>query len=227
MAGGIFSMEIDGFDRFAAILRPELMDKLMKRHVGKATGQNGAYLAKMMRMTIRNKGAGSGTVNLGLPGIGATLIADNRLLTINIKGSTKPLVDSGDLFQAITSVKIDIYTAFAGVLRTSGLFNIAQIVHEGVKLPVTSQMRGMFILLSRASAGKFNPAKLTGRAADLWKRSEMWWPLKPSTTSIVVVGRPFVTITFNDPKVKAKIRDNWEYALATVFADIRRSFYAK
>lgn len=228
MPSAIIQFEIDGFDRLAAVLRPELMERLMKRHIGRATGQNGAYLAKMMRMTIRNKGAGGGgAINLALPGGAGNLIAENKLLTINIKGSTKPLVDSGDLFQSITYERIDTYTVFAGVLRSSAGFNVAQIVHDGVKLPVTPQMRGMFILLHRASVGKFDPAKLTGRAAALWDRNEMWRPLKPSTTTIQVVGRPFVTLTFRDAKVQAKLRENWEYALATVFADIRRSFYAK
>jgi hypothetical protein len=229
MAQGIFQFEIDGFDRLAAVLRPELMERLMKRHIGRATGQNAAYLAKMMRMTIRNKGSGlsGAAINLAAPGAAANLIADNRPLTINIKGSSKPLVDSGDLFQSITYEKIDTYTAFAGVLRESDGFSVAQIVHDGVKLPVTPQMRGMFILLSRATAGKFDPARLTGRAAALWSRSEVWFPLKPSTTMIQVTGRPFVTLTMRDPRVQAKMRDNWEYALATVFADIRRSFYSK
>lgn len=229
MVQGIFQFEIDGFDRLAAVLRPELMEKLMKRHIGRATGQNAAYLAKMMRMTIRNKGTGlsGASINLAAPGATANLIADNKLLTINIKGSSKPLVDSGDLFQSITYEKIDTYTAFAGVLRSSGGFSVAQIVHDGAKLPVTPQMRGMFILLSRATAGTFDPARFTGRAAALWARSQLWFPLKPSTTTIQVAGRPFVKLTMGDPKIQAKMRENWEYALATVFADIRRSFYSK
>jgi hypothetical protein len=231
MAQGIFQFEIDGFDRLAAVLRPELMEKLMKRHIGRATGQNAAYLAKMMRMTIRNQGSGLSTaasIDLGNGSIAKmNLISPNKLLTINIKGSSKPLVDSGDLFQSITYEKIDTYTAFAGVLRSSGGFSVAQIVHDGVKLPVTPQMRGMFILLSRATAGTFDPARFTGRAAALWARNQLWFPLKPSTTTIQVAGRPFVTLTMGDPKIQAKMRENWEYALATVFADIRRSFYSK
>lgn len=140
--------------------------------------------------------------------------APNAALTIAIKGSTKPLVDQGQLFQFITSKVVRDTTVFVGILRTDEHYNIAVALHEGVTIRVTPAMRGLFFILWQASTGKFDPSKLTGRAAELFERMpDGWRPLKDSTRSIVIPPRPFITRALAAADFKEKIKGNWRMAL--------------
>jgi hypothetical protein len=205
-----FEFKIDGFKSMVALFRPELFEKLSRQHVDRATQQNAVFVAKAMRDTIKDSKG---------------LVA-NVQLTIDIKGSSKPLVGiDSDLFGGITHKRIDSFSAFAGVLRTNENFNVAEIVHEGRTIPVTAKLRGMFFFLWLASTGEIPASRLTGRAAELFARKpEGWKPLASGTTALTIPGRPFVEETLKDEVLKARLHRNWTRAMGFVWRDMRRRF---
>jgi len=66
-------------------------------------------------------------------------LADNKPSTIKAKGSSTPLIDTGDLVNSITSKVISHTTAFAGILRgaknkkSDSLIDIATVNIKGSK----------------------------------------------------------------------------------------------
>ncbi len=167
----------------------------LQRNVRRATALNALAAAKEMRKMIQ-----SGNFK------------ENAPLTVALKHSTKPLVEGGDLFQSITVQEINEDEQFVGVLRTEGDFNLVKILHEGVSIPVTPQMRWMFLLLAKASDGTMDPAKLEGRAAELFSKFQGWKPLAASTTTIVIPERPFVRATFESVELIKLCQANWAAA---------------
>lgn len=187
----------------SAALKPGAFTKKLKREVGKATAMNGMLVAREMRTAIKG-------------GVDPA----NAPLTIDIKGSTKPLVDKADLWKAIAGKKLDWRTAFAGLLRgrrgvDGNAINIGEKLHEGFTMRVTPAMRGLFQALAQASRSG-DPKHLTGRAQELWARTKgkvAWAALKPETVAIVVKGRPWITRTLDRAGLKAKLKKNWEDAV--------------
>lgn len=172
--------------------------KRIRASMRKATMLVGKVAEKEMRQTIKDGG-----------------MAANADLTVAVKGSTKPLVDKGNLFKAITSQYQRDYSVFVGVLQASGSYDIAMTLHEGASIRVTPKMRGLFYVLWLASQGDIPPSELEGRAAELWARKPSGWhPLKDTTSVIVIPGRPFVKMTFAKPGLNAKAQAIWAAALA-------------
>lgn len=187
--------EIRGISRLKSFFRPGNARKAVDAHVTKATGQNALLVVRAIRKKIQ---AGD--------------FEGNASLTVAIKGSTKPLVHSGNTFQAITHT-LKGPNAFVGILRTAKEHDIAVMLHEGTELPVTERMRGLFYVLWLASVGSIPASELNGRAAELFSRYQKWKPLKPSTTKIVIPGRPFIREAFEDRALRAKIAKNWANAV--------------
>jgi hypothetical protein len=195
--------KIKGLKRWRQALDASGFDRESRRNIRTATALNGKIAEALVRKTLQSK----------------TSLTKNAPLTREIKGANKPGVDSGLLFQSITSRVHDDFTVFVGVLRTSGEYNVAVIVHEGAEEKVTPEMRGMFFALWRASMGELDSGKLTGRAAELWARKPGGWlPLKDDTQVIINPGRPFFRIAFANTQMIKKARDNWKQALEATFA---------
>lgn len=185
-----------GFDRLKSILSPGKFRKRLNLNIGKAIQLNAKLVEKAMRGEIQN----------GLP-------PKQSALQAWIKGSSKPGVDNADLFKAITSTKVRPMVYFVGVLRTEGSYNVAEIVHHGATIEVTPAMRGMFFMMWLVDTGRMEESKLTGRAAELYRRRKgEWLPLRESTTRIVIPARRFVTRTMADPALKRKITHNFKRA---------------
>lgn len=151
-------------DAFAKIKRSTI-----KLHLREAVSLEALRLEAMMKTGIRNQAPG---------GKKFKPLAES---TIERKGSSKALIDRGDL---INSINTDFYggglTAFVGVSRMARdrdgnrLANIAEIHEFGTdpyKIPVTNKMR--FWWLAQSLSGK-------------WSLS----PLKRSTTHINHPGIP-------------------------------------
>lgn len=207
--GVVIKVELTGGQKFAKMLMPETFKRHMKNHIPRATGQNAAFAAKKMRQLIQ-----------------AANFKPNAALTIMIKGSSKPLVDHGDLFGAITHKKIDDYTGWVGLERNNPAAKLAELLHDGGVIPVTPAMRGMFFFLWKASNGDMSPSKLTGRAAELFARQPTgWYPLSENTTAIVIPGRPFVKQTIEDEALKEQMTKNWTRAVQFIFRDMKREFF--
>lgn len=194
--------------RFERALDSKRFGKLANKELRKATRRNGLEAKATIRRMIRAGGN----------------FAANALLTREIKGSSKPLVDFGSgLFQAITSQTQTATSVFIGVQQTSEFFNIAEALHDGRVIPVTPKMRLMFQVLYSASIGTLDPSTLTGRAAELWRRKPGGWlPLKDNTVAIVLPPRPFIDLAFKDDKLKQKVIANWQQAISNVLREIAK-----
>lgn len=188
-----------GWEQFARLLRPGRFMQSVQKHVGLASKKMAPKLAKVMRRRIRQ-----GT------------LTKNAAITVAIKRSSKPLVDYADLFKAITARAMSWDLVFAGVLRTAASYNIAVTLHEGYAIPVSSKMRGLFLVLAQASRARAEGhalPQLTGRAAELFARYQDWQPLSPSTRAIKIPSRPFARETAEDPAVQQMVVRDWSAAL--------------
>jgi hypothetical protein len=186
------------------MLDPKKFKAKLEKNVRKATKLNAALVEREIR-----KGIQSGSWS------------KNAQLTVMFKHSRSPLIGPGDaeLFKAITSEMVDSFTAFVGVKRMSGMFNVAAAIHEGSTIAVTPKMRGLFLVLAAASRGE--KVGLSGRAKEMFDMlggAGEIRPLKDSTSTIIIPPRPFIRMAFENPTVKAKIQANWQKAVAATFS---------
>lgn len=144
---------LKGWKAFEKAIEPKFFGPIMEKHVRIATKQNGIYVRNRIRTNIRS-------------GIDPR----NADLTRYIKGGDRPIVGTKgtDLFNSISSSLLAWHSIEVGVFRSNELSNIAQIVHEGISIPVSPRMRQMFWLLWLTEKGKFDPGNLYGRAKELW-----------------------------------------------------------
>lgn len=177
----------------AKALDSKLFGQVLRKHIHHATRVNGKLLEAAIRKGIQK----------GVP-------PPNAKLTTQLKGSTKTLVDDGDLFKAITSTTTHWNRGFVGVMKTDASYDIAQAVHDGVEIPVTEPMRRLFYALWLVSVGSKDGNSLTGRAAEMWEAMPGGWKrLSPSTTAITIPPRPFIKNVFEDKAVQAQVQKNW------------------
>lgn len=203
-AGASF-VETSGWRKLRAVMSPSVFTPLLERNIRKATQFN----ALLARSAIRDN-------------IQLNKYVANAPLTIIIKDSSKPLVGMDSrLFNAITYKMIDAYSAFVGAMRRGGdadAFNVIELLHEGATIPVTPAMRGMFFFLWKLTTGTMNPAKAEGRVAEIYERikltAKIIYPLKDTTTAIHIPPRPFLRDVFEDSKLAAEMKANWEKAVA-------------
>lgn len=177
----------------------------VEREVKRATKFNALMLQRAVRENIQS----------------GNQVANSRF-TILLKKSRKPLVDSGELFKAISNIVTSPYHAEVGVLKTSGNANYAVAVHEGALIPVTAKMRAMFHALADYSDGRMDLGELGARAQEIAKRIKpgagRFHALSPSTAFIRVPGRPFLREVFEDEVIQRKALDNWLNAVAYAIA---------
>lgn len=200
--------KIKGLKQWKSAIDARGFDKAAREHMRTATKLNGLVAVKLQRQVIQS----------------GKNLKKNAALTQAIKGDNKPLVDDATLFQSITHKVIDDFTVFAGVLRTDRAFEVASMIHEGAEAKVTKKMRGLFYVLWRASTGKMDPNKLTGRAKDLYEKMQTGWlPLSNDTEAIVIPARGWLYIAFRNTQMIKQARDNWKMALQRAFSDRARS----
>jgi hypothetical protein len=170
----------------------------LRKQLRRASILNGKLVERRIRELIRRGG-----------------FEKNANLTVALKGSSKPLVDSGQVFQFITSKVIDDTTVFVGALRTDDHYNIIETIHNGATIPVTPAMRGLFFVLWQAGKGAMPLSKLEGRAAELFRRmpGDGWRPLRDSTTHIIIPPRPFIHKAMEDAMLQLKVKENWVMAV--------------
>lgn len=190
------------------LLLPGQFQERVREGVRLATKVNALVVQREVRDNIRK-------------GLYANNRAPNAALTVAIKRSSKPLIDSGHLFKSVTTVQTDWHTAEVGVLRGDPGANIAEVVHEGRMIPVTQAMRSLFAMLAEASDGSIDPSKLTGRAQELFARMPKGWKaLRPSTTHIRIPPRPYLREVVEDQRVNDLCGRNWLTAAARATAGL-------
>lgn len=142
----------------------------------------------------------------------------NSPLTILVKGSSRPLVDRGDLRQSI-SASVEVYGAnvrgAVGVMRSArgkggkGLVSVAAALHEGFTIKVTPKVRAAVFAEMRKRRGKVGKGKkrrgatidtsgLSGAGARVWHvrgRPFIRQPLDEATQRIVMALGDGVSLT--------------------------------
>lgn len=195
-----------GWRRFERAVSGTAFHRAMNKHLSLATRRNGFLAVRAIRQSIKNGN-----------------FEANAALTVGIKGSSKPLVDKGGLFQSATSQMQGGRSVFAGILQTDELYNIAVTLHDGASVTVTPKMRNMFKALWWASIGTIDSSELRGAAAELWERKPGdWLPLRENTIAIVIPGRPFIEEAFSNRALIDKAIENWQRALASAFKELAR-----
>jgi hypothetical protein len=194
-----------GWKQLQYALEPSKFTKTVEKHMSKATKLNGALAVAAIRRNIK-----SGKFE------------PNQALTVAVKGSNKPLVDSGHhLYGAITWKSVAPDAVFVGVLMTNESYNIAKALHDGVRIKVTPAMRGLFFILWQVSIGKTPVTELKGRAKELWDRMPGGWlPLSDQTQFIVIPARPFIAGAFKDQQFRKHAIKNWNQALKAAMREM-------
>lgn len=153
----------------------------------------------------------------------------NKALTIMIKHSALPLVDTGQLFQAITYERQEWNRYLVGVDRKTSwkgnVVDLAMLLHEGGRIKITPAMRTMFEFLWAKAMGftqvngkivrndSGDPIVLTGRALELWQRNQVWFPLPKNRNFIQIPKRPFLKYAFTNSDFRKDIKRIWKMAL--------------
>lgn len=193
-------LKLIGFKKLKGILDPKKFEKRLKKHVGKATLRNGLDAESIIKDQI-DKG------KIKSPRRGKS---PNAPLTVLLKGSDRPLVDSGELKKSINSEVKSWDLVLIGILRNRtvtddrgkkrGIVNIARALHDGAEIPVTAKMRRYFFWLA---FGKDSPFKGAVK------------PLKKSTKKIVIPPRPFMHAALTKRMI-VKYTKNWDLAVRKV-----------
>lgn len=194
------NLKLIGFEKLKDILDPTKFERRLKRHVRTATLKNGLIAESEIKDKI-DKG------KIKSPRRGKSANAD---LTVAMKGSDRPLVDTGGLKQSINSEVKSWDLVLVGVLRNrvitdsqgrkKGVVEIARALHDGAKIKVTSKMRKYFFWLAH---GKDSPFR------------GMVKPLKASTKIILIPPRPFMHVALTHRMIK-KYTENWRLAVRKV-----------
>lgn len=185
-------LKLKGFKELADIFRPGKFERRMKEEVGKATLKNALLAERAIKKGI-NSGKG---------------LKPNSPFTVDLKGSSRPLVASGELLKSITGRRESWDEAVVGVLqsrmvkdkqgKTKDILQLAVILHNGAQVPVSEKMRRYFF-----------------RMAQLYERGEIkqpWFPLSSRTKVIVIPKRPFLKFaTFK--RMHRKYVANWAEAM--------------
>lgn len=187
MARQLVNLKLEGFD--------ELQDKLDDKKFRKRLKKNVRIAQK------RNALAAEGLIKRAI--FEGKEFDANSAITIAIKGSNRPLVDTGGLVASINHAVPKWDIAFIGVLKSRqqtgedgrkyDLLNVAFIMHEGASIKVTQKMRNFFALMARENPGK-------------------WFPIKPGTKVITIPRRPFLEMAVTEGAEKL-YRKQWNEAI--------------
>ena len=175
------------WDKLARTLDPQRFRAALESEVGQATRRNALFVRTEIRDRIRGR-----------------RYTANAALTVAVKGSSTPLVDSALLLQNVTDRILSPFEAIVGVMRGASskdggdLVNLGIVLHEGTTVRVTAAMRRFFYAKAAEQPGK-------------------WLPLRASTTAITIPGRPFVRDVAEDQAVRDQVEQNWQAAVERSF----------
>ncbi len=136
----------------------------------------------------------------------------NSPLTVLTKGSSRPLVDRGDLRESVNvrgpKLVAGVITGGVGVLRGrrtrkgKSVANVAIILHEGAVIKVTPKVRAAVFAELRRRAGGRRPRPVAAGS----DRGASRWVIKP---------RPFVKDPFKaaEPRIKEALGDAVEISV--------------
>jgi hypothetical protein len=178
--------EIIGFRELKDKLDPVKFERRFVRHVKRATEKN-AMIGRSK--VVQNIYSGKGLRKLS-----------DLTITLKLKGQAPGgsvrLVGSGLLVSSIHGEAVSWHEAHIGVLKNrprgnKDAFMIANVLHNGAKIPVTNKMRRLFAF---------------------WARKYGTNPLKASTKVIVLPKRPFLKVVLWKANIEIYKR-NWDRAV--------------
>ena len=131
----------------------------------------------------------------------------NAQLTALLKGHDIPMFDTGNLIYNAIKVKcktnlrnmtMDIYLD----KKDPKYWIYKKLATQDIVIPVTDSLRNMFKLLANVSQGIENESVLFGRAAELYKQNKVWYPLKDTTTEIIIPRRDYWNVLTKSKKLQ-------------------------
>jgi hypothetical protein len=193
MAQTTIKFETVGFDKLEKILNPSKIRARFRNHIKKAT--------------LKNMLIGSSEI---IRAIHSGKFKANSPLTAAIKGSDRPLVDTGALAGSVSGRAEDWDEAVITVNRkvrgrskkskkTPTSINIAAILYYGATIKVTDAMRRYFFAL----AGEY----------------EGIHPLNPRTKVIVIPPRKYMDVA-TTKEMNAKYQLNWLAAVKQILLGV-------
>lgn len=189
-----FKLTLVGFKRLKAIFTPSSAQARMRKHVQAATQKNALLGASAVTQAIYR-----GSFRANSP------------LTVALKGSSRPLVDTGSLAGSVSGKSVSwneaIIRAIRNRKRTSkergrkrqAATNIAVLLYQGATVRVTDAMRRLFFALSR--------------------EDPRIKPLKKGTQVIVVPPRRYMDAALTS-SMEAQYKRNWEAAVRMVMLGV-------
>ena len=187
--------ELGDWDAYLAKLDGHDFLRRFDRHVGRAFKRAGLLLVGEMRKAVR-----------------AGKYAPNAPLTKAMKGSSKPLVDRGDLMRALTYDVYKLGTAWVldvGINRQARgkggmVYNLGRALHEGFTLKVTPAMRAAVFAKLAERQGAKRAAAVRAKIAGLGAHA-VW----------VIPPRPFIMdpVLHNWPQVRGLMQEAYSKAL--------------
>jgi hypothetical protein len=185
-----------------ALISPNTFKRHLQAEYSRSGRIVGLKVAAIMRRKIRSGG-----------------YSPNAGMTRDMKGSSKPLVDSGRLFKAITwgsFPSLSGPSVVVGVMRTSDAANVARIISEGAVITVTPKMSRMFKALHAASIGKGGALK-SERANEILAKSKGEIPALNVGTTLVIPPRSFALETLKDPLVALIVEKEFSESVIRAF----------
>lgn len=197
-----------GFEK--AIKRLDNLNGLMQKNMRMATLQNATLMRDETKKTIRN----------GRPEWEGLSSA-----TIKVKGSTKPLIDHGDLMNSINYVIINKDTFFIGIPRTAKNPNNVEMVYIAAVMEFGATIRpkkaqALAIPLNREAARMAQQAGGVGKIPGLFKPKgtqilaipdgQKFKPMFMLLRKVVIPPRSFIATTYNENYLK--FRNNYRMA---------------
>lgn len=193
----MLKLELTNFDEFGRLLDPDGFRDRLITNIGRATLRIALDAEREIKEDM-TKGK----------------FKKNSPVTSFLKGSSRPLVNTGELLKAINARVTEWDQAVVGVIKAAAkrdkkgkfvshdkkLLNVARIVHEGASINVTKKMRMFFFILARENPGQVRPIK--------------------STTKVIVIPpRPFLESAVKNSQV-SKYETMWANAINNTFGGV-------
>lgn len=204
MADGMKVTLTGAWQAFQAAMDPVKFHARLERNVGIASRRIGHQFQSVARRAIRDG-----------------RYAPNSPITVILKGSSRPLVADGDLFQALTWENPDPFTVRMGVHKArSGaeLVNIGIVLHEGATIDVGKHpqvRRKVWSMVSKKMRGRMSGASkksILGAAATLGQSkgagAKDIWTIPP---------RPFIIYPIETSSFQAFMRKTYASAVKASF----------
>jgi hypothetical protein len=178
--GDVVSVELTGaWESFADAMDPDLFRQRLEEQLEMANERIGRQFIATAQRWIR-----------------ADKYDPNSPITVILKGSSKPLVNRGDLFQGITFDQSDPWVLKLGIMRArpkgDDLVNIGLILHEGATVNVGAHPQVRRKVWSMVTEALQKVGKLGQKSRAAAKGAASGLGGQPASNLWVIPARPFL-----------------------------------